>query len=221
MKTKAMPRLSDTEFYPTPPDLAVALVDWGVAQIRALPYGAIGSRLPAVLEPSAGLGAIAREMGSVLGELRGLRIEPGVLAVEPNEPMPRIPNVCRRQTTLEAWVQTEEAQRSEPLFVFGNPPFTLVEEHLRLLLDLPRPVCVTFLTRQSFLSTGGRIDGILSTGELQSTCDLTPRPSFLESERSGSNTDKHEVCLSFWSNRNHVARAPRDFIRWRASKKAK
>jgi hypothetical protein len=133
------------EFYPTPDDLAEYL--WQ----RFLWIVPNDHDLSTALEPSAGRGAFARAMS------RSPRVA-SVTAIEPFEDEPKgLPeNVEWGTMTLEDLHTALDGDRPFDAAV-GNPPFSLAEEHLRLLFRVVRQGgYVGFLLRAGFLASSGR-----------------------------------------------------------------
>jgi hypothetical protein len=70
---------------------------------------------------------------------------------------------------------------------------------------------VAFLTAQSFLASGKRIDGLRAEGWLRVSHDLCPRPSF----QDDGQTAKTEYCLTYWSSRGKHPESVRTAGRWK------
>lgn len=200
------------EFHPTPPALADYMVRWAwKAHMRHLV--SLPDPLPAeslLIEPSAGEGVIVRA-------LRAYQPQARIMAVEPfgSEPEERAGASWWRRETLEAMCERGgllPTDTEQDVLVVANPPFSLAEAHLRLLLALPvAHVGVALLTAQSFLAGGKRIDGLRAEGWLRQSHDLCPRPSF---EASGA-TAMTEYCLTYWSSRGRAQESVRTAGRWR------
>lgn len=139
------------EFYPTPDDLAAYLLDrflWQVPNDMFLQKDESGDSLPVqMFEPSAGKGAFARVMAAT-GNM--------VTAIDPNFDDPQIEGVEWMQTDLESLHTLLEGDRPFDL-ACGNPPFSLAEAHLRLLLKMVRRGgYIGFLLRVGFLASAKR-----------------------------------------------------------------
>lgn len=167
---------SENEFFPTPPELAKMLAERALWQYE-------GSREDIlVLEPSAGTGAWLDALRS-LGQ---------VVAVEPHAAAPEgASDVEWFQMPLEEF--SEEVGDTHPFHIaLGNPPFSLAEAHLRLILKMlaPKGIC-GLLLRIGFLSSKKR-RAFFAAYPPKHIYVLPYRPSFAWSWKCNGSGCKHE-----------------------------
>ncbi len=190
-------RQGDT--YETPAPLALAIC-------RKLHVA--GLRPENILEPSAGFGPFVRTAAVTW---------PGttIHAVEPREE-------CH-EGLLGAWGPAglggtligkieDEASRymiEKADLVVGNPPFSLAEEHIDLLMEHLQPGAVlAFLLRLPFL--GADRSGLLVKWPLLAVWPIVPRPSFTD----GTETEKIEYGVFLWEKGNASNREVFSRVEW-------
>jgi hypothetical protein len=163
----------DNEFYPTPEPLAAYLLERMLWQVPGSMFsqqdeGGVDVALQ-MIEPSAGKGAFAKALAS-LGH--------SVIAVEPHFEDPGIEGVDWEQSTLEDFLEIL-GEGSFFDIACGNPPFSLAESHLRLLLPkMNRGGHIGFLLRLGFLSSAKRRD-FFNSYTPKHIYVLPRRPSFV------------------------------------------
>lgn len=161
--------------------LALAIVD----RVCDLYQRAEGQPPAFVLEPSAGSGAFVRALRA-----HNLRVD----AVEPQ---------ASERSALEAFdvgVCTGTLEHFLSVMpdvdydlVIGNPPFSLAEAHIRLLLSrLNEGAYLAFLLRNTFFGSFDRLD-FWQAFPLRAYIPITPRPSF-----TGGGTDMTEYGVFIW-----------------------
>jgi hypothetical protein len=160
------------EYYPTPDELAAYLWQrllWIVPTAKA-------DQGLHCLEPSAGGGAFAFAMA-----------EDGrheVTAIEPHLPPPAPEGADLPENLTWASVSLEElheALEGDRLFDLscGNPPYSLAEAHLRLLLKMVKQDGhIGFLLRSGFLGSSGRAK-LFAAYPPRHVYILSKRPSFV------------------------------------------
>lgn len=171
----------DPEFYPTPSDLAELLVD----RLLWRRPNTFGTRDLSILEPSAGTGAFIPAL-SELGT---------VTAIDPNFDRPN--NFFEEEVE---WARMSLEELAADLgderpfdIVCGNPPFSLAEEHLKLIFKMVTATgTVGFLLRSGFLSSGKR-QKFFATYPPEHIYILSQRPSFV-----WSYSCKHKTCEKKW-----------------------
>lgn len=156
----------DKEFFPTPAKLAALLVEVLSWKIK-IPSN------PMILEPSAGTGAFIPFLAAIEGST--------VLGIDPNFDAPTsIPdNVEWAKMSLED-LKLELGDTRPFDVICGNPPFSLAEQHLRLLLTMggARGGGIGFLLRLGFLASKGRKEFFGAYPPKHVFC-LPDRPSFM------------------------------------------
>lgn len=176
------------DFYPTPDLLALACC-------RAM--FTISSMPSWILEPSAGSGAFVRAARQVWGP-RQL-----IFAVEMRKE--EHDNLLSCDTaadgvsisSLEDFLQEPSFLSKEKVLVIGNPPYSLAQEHIMLLLDYLLPGSrIAFLLKLGFLGTKTRADLLWKQGQCKYVWPILGRPSFVKSERASS--DVNEYALFVW-----------------------
>tara|TARA_R110002020_G_scaffold192856_2_gene393058 strand:+ start:377 stop:949 length:573 start_codon:yes stop_codon:yes gene_type:complete len=165
------------EFYPTPPNLAAKMVEVAREEL-------CGMKPKWWLEPSMGDGAIVEQINA-----QGVN---SVIGVDPNiKPMAKLFGDFYDHG-LEEYL---EAQGSlEFGAIVGNPPFSLAEKHLRLLIPRIEPGGVlVFLLRMTFLGSKSRVE-FFKEHPPSKVIVLQGRPSFT----SDGKTDSSEYGLFIW-----------------------
>jgi hypothetical protein len=185
-------RQGDT--YDTPEPLALA-----ICQKLAL----AGLRPGYILEPSAGFGPFVRAARAVWPKVV-------IAAVEPREEC--LDRLRGSGADLTAPARLEE-QRFEPTsspdLILGNPPYSLAEKHIDLLLGAMRPGAVlAFLLRLPFL--GADRNGLLETWPPLAVWPVVPRPSFT----GDGETEKIEYAVFVWAKGNESNRGVFSRVEW-------
>jgi hypothetical protein len=150
--------------------------------------------VPRILEPSAGDGAIVRELlaaGVPADRVRAIEIDPGRAA--------QVPCVTQCEDFLKCRPWRRE---DEPWLVIGNPPFSLAQEFVEHSLAIVAPGgTVAMLLRLAFLESQKR-----ASFHREHPADLyvlPRRPSF-----TGKGTDSAAVAWFLWGpgrgNRWHL-----------------
>jgi hypothetical protein len=157
-----------TDFYPTPPDVTVALLDF-------LEKKGVIKRGQSILEPACGTGEMVRAM-----EARGYDVY--YSDIKPAGPMadtlPR--DFLKQVSTHCTWIIT-------------NPPFSSAEAFIRHAMDMGRPCA--FLLKSQFWHAKRRLP-LFRRYTPSYILPLTWRPDFLNGSKSGSPT--MEVAWSVW-----------------------
>lgn len=161
------------EFYPTPDPLAEYLFErflWQVPSGMFSQQDENGNDIPVqILEPSAGKGAFAKAMAK-LGHL--------VTAIDPHFEDPQIAGVDWEKCSLEELHELLEGERPFDL-ACGNPPFSLAEEHLRLLFKMVRKDgYIGLLLRIGFLASAKRVS-LFQAHPPKHIYVMPKRPSFV------------------------------------------
>jgi hypothetical protein len=141
----------EDEFYPTPEPLAEYLFErllWRVPSEMFVQQDENGENVTVqMLEPSAGKGAFAKAMA---------KLQHAVTAIDPNFDDPGIEGVDWDRISLEELHALLEGERPFDI-ACGNPPFSLAEAHLRLLLKMVKlHGYIGFLLRVGFLASAKR-----------------------------------------------------------------
>lgn len=187
-------RCKELDVCPTPPELALAICR-RVSEVCNWPGDAENIRSPRILEPSAGDGAFVRAARQVW---------PGaeITAVE-----------IRDQCAQKLWdvgaslvVTGDLAHTLKDLcqpfdLCIGNPPFSVAENHIRLLLGAMRPGAVlAFLLRTGFYESHTRISFWNEFPE-DSFAPIVPRPGFKLNSKGKKGTDSQSYGLFIWTKR--------------------
>jgi hypothetical protein len=183
------------DFYPTPDLLALACCK------------AVREIYPHVLhamEPSAGSGAFVRGINTTWPAATIAAVEQRGEEVQAlRDAGADSISTC----TLEVYLQ--EYPIRLPILVIGNPPYSLAQEHIMLLLDyLPPDSTIAFLLKLGFLGTKTRADLLWKQGQCKYVWPILGRPSFVKSDRASS--DVNEYALFIWE----VGYTGPTFVRW-------
>lgn len=175
------------EFFTTDPHLALKVCQ-RVSEVIRPPT--------TILEPSAGDGAFVRA-AKMMWPIAGTEL----IAVEPlmaaREILQRAGAAEVSSVTLEQFVQAapERVQRAD--LVIGNPPFTLAEKHIRLLMGLLKPGAhIVFLLRIGFYGAAER-QAFWEEFPEKWMFPVNPRPSYLGEHGKGK-TDGQEYAVFVW-----------------------
>lgn len=175
------------EFFTTDPALAIKVCQRVAEVIRAPAF---------ILEPSAGDGAFVRA-AKMMWPMPGTvitAVEP-LAAARPHLQRAGADEVSTVRLEEFAVQAPERIQRAD--LVIGNPPFTLAEQHIRLLLGLMKPGAhIAFLLRLGFYGAQDRQDFWAAFPE-KWMFPVNPRPSFLGEHGKGK-TDGQEYALFIW-----------------------
>lgn len=181
------------DFYPTPDLLALACCK---AVREIVPKPGI------ILEPSAGSGAFVRAARQVWGGRDDAIIHAVELRVEERDGLldctdaADIVSTCSLEDFLKD-MPSEAAVFNQKVLVVGNPPYSLAQEHIMLLLDNLRPgSTIAFLLKLGFLGTKTRADCLWKVGQCKYVWPILGRPSFVKSDRASS--DVNEYALFVW-----------------------
>lgn len=183
---------NEREFFPTPEGVVTLLVD--VAHDRFEPDSA---RRPRVLEPSAGNGAIVKEIVKTTNWQ--------VTAVEPHNHQPGevTGDVTWHKETIE------EHQGDGFDLVLMNPPFSKAQEHITTCLQKVRPGgLLVSLVPLAFVHTQKRAMWYRRTPPNEVIC-ISPRPSF----SGDGGTGKTEYVLICWT-KGHKGRTFLSWTKW-------
>lgn len=178
------------ENYPTPPH---------VAECMATLAEALSPRL--VMEPSAGMGVVARA---------ALRlVDPGSLIVVDPYDWPELQSLRAAGARWEQadFLSVRRSGTAAPDLIIGNPPFSRALDHTRhALYLLDDDGLLVFLLPAAYLHDGVRQDlrerhpPLLEIG-------LQERPSFSQAAGRGGGTDSVRYSVFVWSRAASSARA--------------
>jgi hypothetical protein len=174
--------------YYTPPELALAICD----RVRS----AYCPEPKYVLEPSAGSGVVVNAIH--------LTWPKAVIdAVEPEPPERKYANAdFTQRTTLEVFGTKQLAYGYVFDLAIGNPPFSLAEDHLRILLGYNQATnfTVAMLLRNGFLESKRRVK-FWKEFPLLAFIPIVPRPAFDYPDSTGG-TDSQCYGLFVWQYAN-------------------
>jgi hypothetical protein len=179
------------DFYPTPDELALAIVH----RIKSLYPN------PArIIEPSAGSGAFVRAFRQEYPAKH-------ITAVElRNEEMDNLKAAGAHEIhirTWEEWVPYLPANSPHGItLVGGNFPFSLAAEHIKLGLDYLLPGSWIFsLLKDNFLGSYERLGcfgppgDIWNHGQLKHIIPIVPRPSFKTTGKASNDTNEYSCFI--------------------------
>jgi hypothetical protein len=201
----------EADFYPTPDRLALASCK-AVKEIVPAP--------DFIIEPSAGAGAYVRAARETWGRPRfGLHAveirreeRDGLIASGAD-----IVHICPLEEYLPKFLPPART------VVVGNPPYSIAEKHVQLLLDYLLPGSfIAFLLKLGFLGTKKRAEGIWKEEPTQChyIWPILGRPSFITSD-TGSTSDVNEYAMFIWEvgyRGPPIIRFPH--IRWKTKEKS-
>ena len=175
--------MREHEFYPTPPSLAAKMVEVAREEL-------CGMKPKEWLEPSMGDGALVEQMNA-----QGANC---VIGVDPNiNPKPKLRGFFH-DLTIEEFLEAQEDLEFGA--IVGNPPFSLAEKHLRLLIPRIEPGGVlVFLLRMTFLGSKSRVE-FFKEHPPSKVIVLQERPSFT----GDGKTDSSEYGLFIWKNNGEL-----------------
>jgi len=219
--------IDELEICPTPPALALAICKY--VQNLGVMHPSIGlaAIAPNIIEPSAGEGAF-------VSALREVWPYSTIVAVElrPECETTLKVNGAKIVVTarLEEWLETAEGKattRSADIVV-GNPPFSLAEKHIRMLLNQMKPGAIlAFLLRLAFYESFERVEFWKQHPE-DGFAPIVPRPGFKLNKKGKKGTDSQAYGLFIWTagepvGDHAVLTIPRRLphILWRDAKAAK
>lgn len=188
---------------PTPPELALAICRRVYTRQCSIATPT-GNAAPMILEPSAGNGAFVRAARAVWPGSRIIAVEPREVCKAPLAELAQL-----HSCTLEEYVRWASAHGELNDFdlVIGNPPFSLAEEHIRLLLNSMRPGAVlAFLLRVGFFEARKTTRGQPLEQRLafwraypeESFAPIFPRPGFVPNAKGRLATDSQSYALFTW-----------------------
>jgi hypothetical protein len=169
---KSSPTRVENDAYYTPDALALAV-------LRALDDRPSGM----VVEPSVGGGSWARAV-------RALNPEARLVGVDIDRRAEGLA-LCD-EAVVGDWQAVGRMVGAGADWIVGNPPYSDLERHVRLSLELGTRVVV--LVRLGWLAGRRRQDLFVKTPPRQ-VIVLTPRPSFVP----GGGTDSADYCAIYWS----------------------
>lgn len=173
----------EADYYPTPDRLAVACCR---ALVQFCP------RPKRILEPSAGAGAFVRAVRQVWPDAHLTAVE---LRGEEHDSL--VASGADQVVIDEFKKFLMASLLSEPVLVVGNPPYSLAQEHIMLLLDyLPPGSLIAFLLKLGFMGTKDRADLLWKQGQCHYIKPILGRPSFVKGGQSTS--DVNEYGLFIW-----------------------
>ena len=169
--------IKEYEFYPTPPKLAAKIVEVAQEELCGIKPGMW-------LEPSMGDGAIVQQLNAQgVGDPIG--IEPNI------KPRSGLSGYFY-SFSLEKYLEDETEIKFGA--IVGNPPFSLAEKHLGLLIPRIQPGGVlVFLLRMTFMGSKSRVD-FFKEHPPSKVIVLQGRPSFTDDGK----TDPSEYGLFIW-----------------------
>jgi hypothetical protein len=173
----------EADYYPTPDPLALACCKRLFSLVPDPNY---------IIEPSAGGGAFVRAA-------RATWVNKNIVAIEVRH---EEEDQLHRSGADNVFVGTTEFAIKNPAFggvplVVGNPPYSLAQVHIMLLLDYLLPGShIAFLLKLGFLGTKTRADLLWKQGQCKYLIPILGRPSFVKGEKSSS--DVNEYGLIVW-----------------------
>jgi hypothetical protein len=188
------------DFYPTPDRLAVACCR-AAREIVPLPEY--------ILEPSAGSGAFVRAARKIWGS--SSPIHAVELRQEEHDNLLSCDTAADGVSicSLEDFLLGPSFVAKEKVLAIGNPPYSLAQVHILLLLDNLLPGShIAFLLKLGFLGTKDRADLLWKQGQCKYVWPILGRPSFVKGDRASS--DVNEYALFVWE----VGYTGPTFIRW-------
>jgi hypothetical protein len=176
------------DFYPTPDELALAIVK----RIKNLYPN------PAqIIEPSAGSGAFVRAFKQEYPSKH-------ITAVElRGEELDNLKAAGAHHVSIRAWEDWLPAEQPMScVLVGGNFPFSLAAEHIKLGFDYLLPGSWIFsLLKDNFLGSYERLGcfgspgDIWNHGQLKHIIPIVPRPSFKTTEKASNDTNEYSVFI--------------------------
>lgn len=188
------------DFYPTPDLLALACCK---AASEIVPFPGY------ILEPSAGSGAFVRAARTVWGSRHPIHAVE--LRQEEHDNLLSCDTAADGVSicSLEDFLLGPSFVAKEKVLAIGNPPYSLAQEHIMLLLDYLLPgSTIAFLLKLGFLGTKTRADLLWKQGQCKYVWPILGRPSFVKSDRASS--DVNEYALFVWE----VGYTGPTFVRW-------
>lgn len=146
-----------------------------------------------ILEPSAGDGNFVRAARRVWPEARVIAVE-ARLVENPCQDDPLV--IWHEGLSIEEYVRGHVLDEVD--LVLGNPPFSLAESHIRLLLDgLRKDSALAFLLRLGFYESKERLDFWENYPE-RYFAPIVPRPGFILNKHGKPGTDSQAYGEMVW-----------------------
>lgn len=172
------------DLYPTPENVA-----WVVTEAIHKLY----PNKTCIVEPSAGNGVFVRHARAYWPSAK-------IYAVEINEEhMAPLLAAGADEVYIEpfeSWISRYNWDFFNSIFL-GNPPFSLAQEHIGLMLDYAlHGTPLAFLLKMNFLCSRKRAESFWPRGQLRYIIPFDTRPSFVKGEKADNDTN--EYALMVW-----------------------
>lgn len=199
------------EFYPTDPDLALAITQRVVEILKGKP-------ITGIVEPSAGTGSFIHAAKKVWSGRPTIAVD-----IDPRmEPFLR---TAGADTVLIGdWIDMTAFGFIPGVLALGNPPFSLAQRHIVAGFTAPMPLTYqAMLLRMSFMGSHERVD-FWNQYPARYGFTLVPRPNFQKGQRDPETGklkggDNSEYATYIWE---YGYQGPTEWLAplvWRSSRK--